>query len=95
MSVTLVSHRRARFVRGSANPRPAQRRAKEWRKDAHIDSPSDQRQQSNGRDVVLNTTQRLILLGHDQRRYVVSGALRENLYRRIEQSLYHKPEGQG
>ncbi|HET8906981.1 MAG TPA: zf-HC2 domain-containing protein [Ktedonobacterales bacterium] len=45
--------------------------------------------------VVLNTTQRLILLGHDQRRYVVSGALRENLYRRIEQSLYHKPAGQG
>jgi anti-sigma factor RsiW len=61
----------------------------ELSRDAHEHLATCQRCQ-----VVLNTTQRLILLGHDQRQYVVSGTLRENLYRRIERSLFHASEDQ-
>lgn len=37
--------------------------------------------------VVLNTAQRLILVGHGQQRRVISAARREHLYARIQQAL--------
>jgi anti-sigma factor RsiW len=42
--------------------------------------------------VVLNTTQRLIFLGHGQQQRVISATQRENLYSRLHRALFHEPE---